>query len=287
MAQSDKLMAGKVCLITGGTSGIGEVTARELARMGGKVVITARDEIKGNKAVERIRADSGSPEIEALVADLSSQSQIRSLADAFMRLHHRLDVLVNNAGAIYLRRSLSPDGIEMTFAVNHLAPFLLTNLLLDMIIKSAPARIINVASNSHEGQEIDFADLESQRNYGFMGTYGKSKLANILFTYELDRRLAGSGVTVNAVHPGFVGTNMGANNGWLVKIFLPITRLWAQSPEEGADTSIYLASSPEVQGVSGKYFYQEKSVPSSLNSHDELNAKQLWEVSAEMTGIKD
>jgi NAD(P)-dependent dehydrogenase (short-subunit alcohol dehydrogenase family) len=284
---SNKLMAGKVCLVTGGTSGIGEVTARELARLGGTVVITARNEEKGKRAVERIRADSGSPEVEALIADLASQTQVRDLANEFQRIHNRLDVLINNAGAIYLRRSLSPDGIEMTFAVNHLAPFLLTNLLLDMMINSAPARIINLASNSHESMEIDLDDLENQNGYRFMSAYGKSKLANILFTYELDRRLTGSGVTVNAVHPGFVGTNMGANNGWLVKFFLPLTKLWALSPQEGAETIVFLASSPDVEGVSGKYYFQNRPVPSSPSSLDEVKAKQLWEVSTEMTGLQN
>lgn len=285
MSQSDGLMTGKVCLITGATSGIGEVTARELARMGCRVLITARDQRKAEIAVDKLRAESGSLKIDGLVADLSSQDQVRDLAAEFMRQHNRLDVLINNAGAIYLRRYLSQDEIEMTFAVNHLAPFLLTNLLLEMVIDSTPARIINVASNSHKDQEIDFDDLESQASYGFMRAYGKSKLANIMFTYELDRRLAGSDVTVNAVHPGFVGTNMGANNGWLVKLFLPLTSFWALSPEEGAETSVYLASSPEVEGVSGKYFYQKKAVPSSPSSLDKEKARQLWEVSTEMTGL--
>ena len=278
-------MEGKVCLITGATSGIGEVTARELARMGCSVVITARDERKAEIAVDELRAESGSLKIDGLVADLSSQAQVRNLAAEFKRRHNRLDVLINKAGAVHLRRYLSQDGIEMTFAVNHLAPFLLTNLLLETLINSAPARIITVASNSHEGQEIDIDDLESQRSYWFMRAYGKSKLANIMFTYELDRRLAGSGVTANAVHPGFVGTNMGANNGWLVKLFLPLTSLWALNPEEGAETSVCLASSPEVEGVSGKYFYQKRAIASSPSSLDEEKARQLWEVSARMTGL--
>ncbi len=285
MSQPDGLMTGKVCLITGATSGIGEVTARELARMGCSVVITARDKRKAEIAVDKLCAESGNLKIDGLVADLSSQDQVRDLAAEFMHRHNRLDVLINNAGAIYLRRYLSQDGIEMTFAVNHLAPFLLTNLLLEMVIDSTPARIINVASNSHKDREIDFDDLESQGSYGFMRAYGKSKLANIMFTYELDRRLAGSDVTVNAVHPGFVGTNMGANNGWLVKLFLPLSSLWALSPEEGAETSVYLASSPEVEGVSGKYFYQKKVVPSSPSSLDKEKSRQLWEVSTEMTGL--
>jgi NAD(P)-dependent dehydrogenase (short-subunit alcohol dehydrogenase family) len=281
----NKLMTGKVCLVTGGTSGIGQVTARELARSGGTVAITARTEEKGEQTVAKLRDVTGSSEIDYLVADFASQSQVRSLAAEFKSRHNRLDVLVNNAGAIYLRRSLSEDGIEMTFAVNHLAPFLLTNLLLDRIVESAPSRIVNVASNSHEGSRINLADLEGQKSYGFMKAYGQSKLANVLFTYELHRRLAGSSVTVNAVHPGYVGTNMGANNGWLVRMFLPINRLWALDVDQGAETVVYLASSPDVEGVSGEYFYQKRSVPSSPNSHDGDVARQLWELSAEMTGL--
>jgi len=283
--QTNMTMIGKVCLVTGGTSGIGQVTARELARLGGTVVITARNEDKRKQAVDKLRDETGSSQIEALVADFASQAQVRSLAEEFKRRHNRLDVLVNNAGAIYMRRSLGEDGIEMTFAVNHLAPFLLTNLLLNLIIESAPARIVNVASNSHEGSRINFDDLEGQKSYSFMNAYGQSKLANILFTYELDRRLAGSDVTVNAVHPGYVGTNMGANNGWLVRMFLPINRLWALDVDRGAETVVYLASSPDVDGMSGKYYYQKKAVASSPNSHDEHVARQLWELSAEKTGL--
>lgn len=285
MSQSDVLMTGKVCLITGATSGIGEVTARQLARMGCSVVITARDQRKAEISVDKLRSESGSLKIDGLVADLSSQDEIRNLAAEFKRQHDRLDVLINNAGAIYLRRHLSQDGIEMTFAVNHLAPFLLTNLLLEMMIDSAPSRIINVASNSHEGQEIDFDNLESQRSYNFMRAYGRSKLANVMFTFELSRRLAGKGVTVNAVHPGLVGTNMGSNNGWLVRLFLPLFRLFSLRPEVGAETSIYLASSPDVEDISGKYFYQKQAVTSSQYSLDEAKARQLWEVSAEMIGL--
>ncbi len=278
-------MSGKVCLVTGGTSGIGYVTARELAKVEANVVITARSEEKGKRSVEKLRAESGKSNINALIADFSFQSQVRKLVEEFKRQYDRLDVLINNAGAIYFRRTLTQDGIEMTFAANQLAPFLLTNLLLERLVSSAPARVVNVASNAHEGHVINFDDLEGERNYSFMNAYGQSKLANVMFTYELDRRLAGSEVTVNAVHPGYVGTNMGGNNGWLVRLFLPINRLWAIDVDQGAETVIYLASSPEVDGVSGKYYYQNKAVPSSPYSHDENAAKRLWEVSVEMTGL--
>lgn len=285
MVGSEAKMKGKVCLVTGATSGIGLVTALELALMGSTLIITARNEQKADAAVERIVRETGNTAVESIVADLSSQAQVRSLVVEFEKRFKRLDVLVNNAGAVYLRRKLSPDGIEMTFAVNHLAPFLLTNLLLDTILASAPARIINVSSRSHERAEVDFADLEGKKSYNFNRAYRQSKLANVMFTYELAHRLAGSGVTVNALHPGFVGTNMGANNGWLVRLFLPLTRIWAISPQEGAETSVYLATSPDVEGVSGEYFYQGEVVTSSLTSHDQETARRLWEVSAEMTGL--
>ena len=285
MNKADGKLSGKVCLITGATSGIGEVTAQELARLGYRVVITARDQAKLESAIARIRSNSGSQVVTGLVADLSSQDQVRSLASKFIDQYDRLDVLINNAGAVYLRRTESVDGIEMTLAGNHLAPFLLTNLLLDLLKHSSPARIINVSSRAHEGQVIDFNDLQYRKNYQFMRAYGKSKLANLLFTYELDRRLPGSEVTVNALHPGFVATNIGGNNGWLVRLFMPLIRLWAISPQEGAETSVYLASSSEVAGVSGKYFYQKHPVLSSAFSRDEDAARRLWDASVELTGI--
>lgn len=285
MNKADGKLSGKVCLITGATSGIGEVTAQELARLGYRVVITARDQAKLESAIARIRSNSGSQVVTGLVADLSSQDQVRSLASKFIDQYDRLDVLINNAGAVYLRRTESVDGIEMTLAGNHLAPFLLTNLLLDLLKHSSPARIINVSSRAHEGQVIDFDDLQYRKNYQFMRAYGKSKLANLLFTYELDRRLPGSEVTVNALHPGFVATNIGGNNGWLVRLFMPLIRLWAISPQEGAETSVYLASSSEVAGVSGKYFYQKHPVLSSAFSRDEDAARRLWDASVELTGI--
>jgi NAD(P)-dependent dehydrogenase (short-subunit alcohol dehydrogenase family) len=278
-------MKGKVCLITGATSGIGEVTALELARQGFRVVITARSQAKLETALDKLSRQSGSQEISGLVADFSSQREVRSLVKTFMKEHDRLDVLINNAGAVYLRRTESVDGIEMTFAVNHLSYFLLTNLLIELLKASAPARIVNVASNAHKGHELDFGDLQCQHNYQFMRAYGKSKLANIMFTYELDRRLVSSGVTVNALHPGFVATNIGGNNGWLVRLFLPLLRIWAISPEEGAKTSIYLASSPDVKGVSGKYFYNKHPTSSSKFSYNAAAARKLWDISAELTGI--
>jgi NAD(P)-dependent dehydrogenase (short-subunit alcohol dehydrogenase family) len=279
-------MIGKLCLVTGGTSGIGQTTARELARMGADVVITARTPEKLSRSIEILRSQTGSSKVSGLVADLSSQAEVRSLAAKFRANYPHLHVLVNNAGAIYFRRYMSVDGIEMNFAGNHLAYFLLTNLLLDLIIESAPARIINVSSSSHKGQVIDFDDLECQQDYQFMVAYGRSKLANVLFTYELARRLEGRKVSVNALHPGLVGTNIAGNNGWLLRFFLPLWRVWAMSSDEWAETSIYLASSPDVEGVSGKYFYQKEAIPSSPYSGDRSVAKRLWDVSAQMTGLE-
>ena len=194
-------------------------------------------------------------------------------------------MLVNNAAAIFLRRQVSADDIEMTFAVNHLAYFLLTNLLLDTIKASAPARIVNVASNSHYGQHLDFDNLELKRWYNPGKAYGRSKLCNLYFTYELARRLTGTGVTVNAMHPGFVATNMGANNGWWVKLFLPLIHRKSLTPEQGASTAVYLASSPDVDGITGKYIVREREVESDPISYDESAARRLWEVSEKLTGL--
>ena len=278
-------MKDKVCMVTGATSGIGLVTARELARMGAVIVIVGRNPQKGENTIAAIKEATGNPHVELMLADLSEQAQIRQLAADFKQRYDRLDVLVNNAGAMFFRREISPDGFEMTFAVNHLNYFLLTNLLLDMLKASAPARIVNIASKSHEDKLLDFDDLQSEKKYWGMDAYGKSKLENIYFTYELARRLDGSNVTVNALHPGLVATNIGANNGWIVEIFLPLLGLFALKPQDGARTSIYLASSPEVEGISGKYFVQCKDVPSSPQSYNADTARRLWQISEQMTGV--
>jgi NAD(P)-dependent dehydrogenase (short-subunit alcohol dehydrogenase family) len=278
-------MNNKICIVTGATSGIGLVTVRALAQQGATVIAVARDPDKGAAAVARIRQETGNRGVEMLLADLSAQDQVRRMAREFQRRHSRLDVLVNNAGAFFWRRRLSADGIEMTFAVNYLSAFLLTNLLLDTFRASAPARIVNVSSRSHRSAHIDFDDLEGRHQYRGMAAYGRSKLALLLFTYELARRLEGTQVTVNALHPGFVATHIGQNNRWLVKLASPLLKLIARSPEEGAQTSIYLATSPEVEGVSGQYFVDAKPVPSAPASYDEAAARRLWEISAAMTGL--
>jgi len=278
-------MQNKICLITGATSGIGQATAMGLAKMGATVIVAGRDESRCQSTVAHIQQETQNFHVDYLLGDLSVQAQVRAMAENFKSRYQRLDVLVNNAGAIFFRRKLSADGIEMTFAVNHLAYFLLTNLLLDTLSTSAPARIVNVASNSHYGQHLDLDNLELKRSYNPMRAYGRSKLCNLYFTYELARRLEDTGVTVNAMHPGFVATNMGANNGWLVRLFLPLVHRNSLTPEQGANTAVYLASSPDVESVTGKFFVREQERASDPVSYDESAAKRLWEISAEMTAL--
>ena len=278
-------MQNKICLITGATSGIGQAAASALAKMGLTVIVVGRSEGRCQNTVAHIQRETGNFHVDYLLADLSVQAQVRQLAADFKARYKRLDVLVNDAGAIFLRRQLSADGIEMNFALNHLAYFLLTNLLLDTLKASAPARVVNVASNSHRNAHLDFENLQLKRGYNPMRAYGRSKLANLYFTYELARRLDSTGVTVNAMHPGFVHTNMAANNGWLVRLFLPLIHRNSLTPEQGASTAVYLASSPDVETVTGKYFVREREVASDPVSYDEAAARKLWEISEEMTGL--
>jgi NAD(P)-dependent dehydrogenase (short-subunit alcohol dehydrogenase family) len=269
------MMNGKICLVTGATDGVGKITAQTLAQAGATVVGVGRNPEKIRAVLAETGSTAGS--LEFMTADLSSQAQIRALADEFKRKYDRLHVLVNNAGALYTSFRESEDGVELTFALNHLSYFLLTNLLLDTIVASAPARIINVSSNAHEGNALDFDDLENRRDYREWTAYGESKLANILFTYELARRLQGTEVTVNAVHPGFVNTNFQRAAG--LNMYGPLT------PEEGADTQIWLAMSQDVEGVTGKYFVRRQDTRSSNVSYDAAVARRLWDVSAQMTGL--
>jgi NAD(P)-dependent dehydrogenase (short-subunit alcohol dehydrogenase family) len=280
-------LGGKTVMITGASSGIGRAAALELARMGPDLVLVCRNRERGERALEEIRTETGNDRLSLLIADLSSQAQIRTLAKDYLASDRPLHVLLNNAGVIMLRRTETVDGIETTFAVNHLGYFLLTVLLLDRIKASAPARIVNVASHAHAsaGGPLDFDDLEGRKRYGSMRNYGISKLANILFTRELARRLAGSGVTANSLHPGFVGSNFAKNNGLLARIGMALLRPVARSPEKGAETAVYLCSSPEVEGVTGKYFHDCKPTwPKQFAQSDE-DARRLWEVSERMTGL--
>ena len=280
-------MNGKICLVTGGTNGIGKATAQALAAMGATVIIVGRDVLKTSQVAEEIRAASGSNTVESLLADLSSPQEVRWLADKFKRKYSHLHVLINNAGGFFMRRQLRGNGIEMTFALNHLAGFLLTNLLLDTLKASAPARIINVSSNAHASGKIEFDNLQGEREYG-PRAYDNSKLANILFTMELARRLEGTGVTANALHPGFVATGFAKNNGKLIAALVSlITPLVARSPAKGAETSVYLASSPSVEGITGKYFYDSHIIPPAPQATDMVVARKLWDVSAQMAHLAD
>ncbi len=278
-------MQDKVIMVTGANAGIGKVTARELAKMGANVIMVARDRARGEAALAEVRAASGNPRVSLILADLSSMASIRQLAADFKAQHDQLHVLVNNAGALFLHRQESVDGLEMTFALNHIGYYLTTLLLLDVLKASAPARIVNVASVAHFSGKLDFADLQAKNKYTGFSAYSNSKLANVLFTYELARRLAGTGVTVNCLHPGYVGSNFGKNNGPLARLIMTLGQLVALSVDKGAEPSIYLASSPELEGVTGKYFDKKRMAKSSAQSYDEATAQRLWEVSAELTGV--
>ena len=278
-------MGEKVCLITGATSGIGKATAMGLASMGASVVMIGRDRDRGEAALAEIKGKSANASVDLILADLSSQEEVRWLADEFKEAYPRLDVLINNAGVIRSKRVTTADGLEMTFAVNHLANFLLTDLLLDVLKASAPSRIVNVASGEQRNGTIDFDDLQGEKLYKTAKAYGQSKLATVLFSYELARRLEGTGVSANCLHPGVVGTNLGSGVsgvfGFTVRALTPLMK----SPEKGAETSVYLASSPDVEGLSGRYFVKKTEARSSEVSHDQRLARRLWGVSADLTNL--
>ena len=277
------VMKDRVCLVTGANSGIGRATALGLARMGANVVMVCRSESSGETARAQIVAESGNATVDLMIADLSLQRSIRRLADAFLEEYGHLHVLVNNAGLLLRRRTLTPDGLETTFALNHLSYFLLTNLLLDVLKASAPARIVNVTAGVPLMGTISFDDLQGEKRYGGIRAYSQSKLANVLFTYELARRLRGTGVTVNCLFPGVVRTSLSRDYGRLLGLVLKAGSLLMRSPARGAQTSIYLASSPEVEGVTGRFFANKKEARSSRESYDETAARRLWDVSEELT----
>ncbi len=282
MLDTVRYMIGKMCMVTGANTGIGRATALGLTKMGASVVMVCRNRERGEAALTEITRESGDGTVSLLLADLSSQAAIRQLAADFKAQHPTLHVLINNAGLITKKRVLTEDKLETQFAVNHLAYFLLTNLLLDTLKASAPARIVNVSSQAHHGVSIDFDDLQSERSYHRTHVYAWTKLANVLFTYELSRRLEGTQVTANCLHPGVIATN-------LIGDYMPrplrfMTQIIGASPEKGARTPLYLATSPAVEGVSGKYFVDQKAVPSSTASYDRTTARRLWQVSAELTG---
>jgi len=273
------MMKGRICLITGATSGIGKETALALAKLGATIVFTARDIKKGEEIRDQLRALSRNEMIEVLECDLSSLRSVRDCCDRFRSKYDRLHVLINNAGTWEKERKLSKDGIENTFAVNHLTPFLMTNLLLDIMKKSTPARIISVSSGLHGGT-IDFDDVEFKRRFRGMSAYRQSKLADILFIKELAMRLQGTGVTANCLMPGFVATGLSRNSGAISRAFVKIL---ASSPEKGAETPIYLASSPEVESVSRECFRKKRIANTSRESNDLVLASKLWDLSVKYT----
>jgi retinol dehydrogenase 14 len=277
-------MAGKICMVTGANSGIGKVTALELARMGATVVMVCRDKGRAEPVLAEIRRVTGNPSVELMLADFSSQQSIRALATAFKQTYDRLHVLVNNAGAIMFERKRTVDGLESTFATNHLGYFLLTNLLLDQLKAAAPARVVSVSSGAHPFGHINFDDLQGERKWSAWGSYSHSKLANVLFTAELARRLEGTGVTANCLHPGFVRSNF-AGASALARTLIKLGSAFSITPEKGAETSIYLATSPEVEGVTGKYFVRKQVARTSREANDPAVARRLWQVSEALTGL--
>jgi NAD(P)-dependent dehydrogenase (short-subunit alcohol dehydrogenase family) len=277
-------MAGRTVLVTGGTGGIGRATALGLAEMGAHLAITGRDRGRAEAAARQIRAVAGG-QVEVFVADLSVQAEVRRLAGEVLQCLSRIDVLVNNAGGYWNTRHVTADGIERTLALNYLAPFLLTGLLLDRLKHSAPARVVTVSSNAHATGRIDFGDLQGERSYSGARAYSQSKLANVLFTYELARRQPATGVTANALHPGVVRTAFGAEDpSGIQRLFIPVMRPFMKSPARGAATSIHVASAPDLQQVTGGYFAASKPRSSAARSYDEAAAARLWQVSADLTG---
>jgi retinol dehydrogenase-14 len=277
-------MAGRTVLVTGATRGIGRATALGLATRGAHVAITGRDRARTEGAAGEIRTAAGGL-VDAFVADLSSLSEVRRLADEVLQSFSRIDVLVNNAGGYWHTRHVTVDGLDRTFALNHLAPFLLTNLLLDRLKQGPPARVVTVSSGAHADGRIDFDDLQGERSYSGARAYNQSKLANVLFTYELARKLQATSVTANALHPGVVSTSFGSEDPSRVqRLFVPFMRPFMKTPAQGAATSIYLASAPDLERVTGRYFANSKPKKSSKRSYDEATAARLWQVSADLVG---
>jgi NAD(P)-dependent dehydrogenase (short-subunit alcohol dehydrogenase family) len=277
-------MEGKVCLVTGATSGIGKVCARELAARGARVILVGRNPEKTLAVTQEIQSQTDG-QVEYLLADLSDQSQVRQLAKDVLERTDQLNVLVNNAGAVFPKRELTVDGYESTWALNHLSYFLLTHLLLNLLKSSTPARIINVSSVGHFNAVIDFPNLQAEQHYDLMTAYSQSKLANVLFTYALARRLEHTGVTVNCLHPGVVATDIWSNGPTWTQPIAKFVQKFMISPEKGAETMVYLATRSETETDTGKYYERKKAVPSSKISHSEALQERLWILSQRMTGL--
>jgi retinol dehydrogenase-14 len=286
MVQQSLSMTGRTVLVTGGTAGIGKATAIGLAALGARLAIVGRDLRRAEAAADEIRSATGNPNVDAFGADMSSQAEVRRLAAEVLDAYPRLHVLVNNVGGFWSGRHVTADGLERTFAVNHLAAFLLTDLLMDRLLASAPARVVTVSSGAQSQGKIDFDDLQGERDYSGQTAYNQSKLASVMFTYELARHLDGMAVTANVLHPGVVNTAFGAEDPSLVfKVLVPLFRPFMKTPQQGAATSIYLASSPEVAGVTGRYFAKGRPQRSNKVSYDDGAATRLWQVSADLVGL--
>ncbi|MBL4606499.1 MAG: SDR family oxidoreductase [Pseudomonadales bacterium] len=272
-------MVGKTCLVTGANAGIGFETAKGLATLGADLILVCRDSHRGEEARKQLIQDTGNDRIDLLIADMSLMDSVRNLADQVNQNYPHLHVLINNAGVMLSKRQLTAEGYEIQYAVHHLGPFLLTHLLLDKLKASSPARIINITSKMHTMNSIDFDNLQAEKKFGPFKTYAASKLANIMFTYSLAERLEGTGVTVNCLHPGVIGSNIGSTPGF-IKVFM-------KSPHKGAETPLYLASAPELEVMNGKYFMDKKPLASSEESYDKTVAAKLWDLSMVQTGLKE
>lgn len=285
MAETKYPMIGKLVLVTGATSGIGEAAATELAAWGASIVAVVRNRRRGEETLAQIRATTGNEQLELLVGDLAAQADVRRVAREFKERHDRLDVLINNAGGVFGSRRVTSDGLELTFALDHLAYFLLTNELLDVLKASTPSRIVSTSSDASTQGSIELDDLQLERGYKPFRAYSNAKLANILFTFELARRLAGSGVTANCVHPGFVRSGFGSGLGGPMRLGTKAAQLFARRPEKGAETIVYLASSPAVASVTGKYFFDKQPKTPPAAAVDVALARRLWAMSEQLTGV--